>query len=297
MKKYIIVEGKGDKFFFEGLLEHLNIPPVIIIKSLEDDLGTEPATPKSRGLSKDMLIKALKSCVETCSNGNNEIMIGILIDADYVGKGEGEMEGGVEKRIALINSVIEIVTQINPKFSTLCSDITHFSTLEVELPTFEKISIKVGCHLTNIEDCGNLDTLQMAIADKPNAHIANCLTAWKDCYEKKLASGVIQKGYEIKKLEGEYEKLWVWFCQNYDKSIEVIRDEFEKQWVDFYKKYDNLKHNDRGDSVINTSLETIMLGRKNTKGVFVPPTREKLFNLDSPQPDFQKLCSFLKCFS
>jgi hypothetical protein len=277
----LIVESKNDKAFFQYLLQAMGISLIpVTIFGLDEIDGI-------RGLSPEALRKALITNINSLTNGvrRDEIpMLGILIDVDEQDKGDEGMKGGINNRLTSINTIITEVLGTNPSFTKMCTDIRDFVQIEIETKTLEKLLIKVGCHFTNIEGRGNLDTLQMAIAKKENAHIANCLEEWKKCYQKKLETGLIDDKYQIKKIDSEYEKLWVNFCQNYDnllstKSIEI----FEKQWVNFYKKYDTLDANSRGNSGKRNAMETMLKER----GLII-------FDFNSPQQDFQNLLSFLK---
>lgn len=280
----LIVESKNDKAFFQYLLQAMGISLIPVTIFGLDEIGGV------RGLSQEALKKALTTNINSLTNGitKDEIpMLGILIDVDEQDKGDKGMEGGINNRLTLINTMITDVFGTNPSFTKMCTDIRDFVQIEIETATLEKLPVKISCHFTNIEGRGNLDTLQMAIAKKENAHIANCLEEWKKCYQKKLDIGLIDNKYQIKKVDSEYEKLWVNFCQNYDnllstKSIEI----FEKQWVDFYKKYDTLNAKDRGNSSARNAMETMLKER----GLII-------FDFNSPQQDFQNLLRFLKSFS
>lgn len=210
--------------------------------------------------------------METFDEIKNPLKIGILIDADDENYGNGDAKGGIENRLKLVNKVIHDVLQQNPNFAKMCENISDFKPIQpTKLPN---LNILLGCHFTNVDGKGNLDTLQKALAKKELAHIANCLEEWRKCYETKLERGIIPKNYEIKKMESDEEKLWVHFF-------------FEKQWLDFYKKYDTLDNTERGNS-----------GKKNDLKVLLKERGRNIFNLnlDNNYLYFQNLCNFLTSF-
>ncbi len=280
MKNILIVESENDKAFFGFLLAHLQVvttTPITIFGLNELVSG--------RGLSKARLQEALKVNLKPITKGLQQGVtpkVGILIDADEPNKGNDDMLGGIEPRLKAINTIIEDVTKQNPNFKQLCVSNTDFYEIRIQTDTEEEISIQIGCHLTNIEGRGNLDTLKRAIAHKDQALIANCLEKWRECYEQKIQSGSIQAKLKIKKLDSEFEKLWVTFAERYDDLTASI---FEEQWNSFYAKYDTLPEDKRGNSGQRNEVYTLLKERGLT-----------MFDWNSSQPDFKKLCSFLKCF-
>jgi hypothetical protein len=281
MKNILIVESKNDKAFFDFLLTHLQVvstTPVTIF-------GLDELVSRG-GLSKERLKEALEVNLKTITKGLPQGItpkIGILIDADEPNKGNANMLGGFEPRLKAINTIIEEVTKQNPNFQQLCVSNTDFYDIKLQTDTEEEVAIQIGCHLTNIEGRGNLDTLKKSIANTDLALIANCLEKWRECYEQKIQSGSIQAKLKIKKLDSEFEKLWVTFAERYDDLTASI---FEEQWNSFYAKYDTLPEDKRGNS-----------GQRNEAYTLLKERGLEMFDWDSPQPDFRKLCSFLRCFS
>jgi hypothetical protein len=281
MKNILIVESKNDKAFFEYLLAHLQVitTNTVTIFGL-DELSS------SRGLSKERLKEALEVNLKDLTKGLQVgfvSKVGILVDADEPNKGNVNMLGGIAPRLKAISTIIEEVMGQNPNFQQLSVLATDFFTISFETDTGENISIQIGCHLTNIEGRGNLDTLKRAIAHKEQALIANCLEKWRECYEQKIQSGLVESKFKIKNLDGDFDKLWVTFAERYDDLQASI---FEEQWNDFFAKYDTLTEDKRGNS-----------GQRNEAYTLLKERGLILFDLNSPQPDFQNLCSFLKCFA
>jgi 5S rRNA maturation endonuclease (ribonuclease M5) len=288
MKHFLIVEGKSDKTFFEGLLKHLKVSDTQV-----EIFGLNET---QEGLSEASLKVSLQTHIKSLSNSpklDRKVVLGILIDADYKGKGIGIMEGGIEKRLQLVNKVVGDIFLQNPDFQAMCMKINDFKELNYQAATLEKIPVLVGCHFTNIAGQGNLETVLVELADKSKAHIANCLTAWKKCYHEKLATKLIDDKLS-EELVKDFDKIWVEFCKKYD--IPLANSDYEKQWLDFYKKYDILTKDQRTRAGVHTSMETIMLGRTDTKNNFIAPTHKDFFDLNSPNTDFQNLCNFLLSF-
>ncbi len=280
MKNILIVESINDKAFFEGLLAHLQVQTVNVLEiyALEEGLS----------------LKTLENTLKTRTiRIKHNTKIGFLIDADYEGKGEGIMEGGIKNRLKLVNTAVENVFHENPNFDKMCCELADFKSIAYKMSTLEQAQIQVACHFVNIGGKGNLETLLMELVHRKNAHIANCLEKWRECYTEKFKQNLIDQKL-FGDLEKDLDKNWVEFCKKYD--IPLAQTDYESQWVDFYKKYDVLSKDERTQARINTSMKTIMVGREDKKDNFISPSYSRFFDLNNQHPDFQSLCNFLKCF-
>lgn len=262
MKHILLVEGKNDKLFFECLLSHLNIQAANVLNIETLEYGLSPKT-----LETAISVHTKRLGLHT--------KLGILIDADEQKNEGGAIDGGIPNRLKLVNTAIEKVSGKNPHFEQMCQYLSDFKEITFENATLEKVSVQIACHFTNINGKGNLDTLLVELVpDKSKAHIANCLESWQECYRKK---------YECNAIEASL--------------FNFLEKEHNKNWLEFYKKYDVLTNKERGKSGENTSMEAIMKGRNDSEGVWIPPSYKRFFDLDTPQPDYQNLCNFLRCFS
>ena len=293
--KRIIVESKNDKAFFEGLLKHIAPSSDIDFVNVFDGLEYEKEDGTLvRGLSQSSLQKALGRAKVMIENKRSTIQIGILIDADKTNIGPKGMLGGIENRLQSVNEAVKAVFGVSPNFTKMCCAKSDFKTISVETDTFETIDIEIACHFVNVNGEGELETLLRAIAYKDKAFAANCLDAWRKCYTEKLPE--IASNYHIKNIENfdekELGKIWIEFYETYDALLE---QDLDRWWVQFYHKFDTIQHNKRGNSGINTDFEFIFIGKENN-GKFVEERGSTIYNYNSPLPEFQALCNFLKAF-
>ncbi len=293
--KRIIVESKNDKSFFEGLLNHIAPSSTINFVNIFDGLEFEKEDGTfARGLSQINLQKALERAKVMAENSANTVQIGILIDADKNNTGQKDMLGGIENRLQSVNKAIETVFGSKPNFTAMCCSKADFKTIIVETSTFETIDIEIGCHFTNVNGEGELETLLRTIAYQNKAFVANCLEAWRECYTGKMSE--IPAKYHIKNLENldakESAKIWHEFYKIYDAFLEK---EFDHWWTTFYHKFDTVEHRNRGKSDQNTSYEMIFTGRMNGEQGGAARYAE-MYNFNSELPEFKALCGFLNSF-
>lgn len=292
--KYLIVESKNDKFFFQGLLQYLaqqEKTEVDIFEMLASLEYTNDAGKEVRGLSMDTLVRALR---ELLPIKTAQIQIGILIDADKNDIGQNGMLGGIENRLKSVNEAVKAVFGESPNFTIVCNSKSDFKTISVETNTFETIDIEIACHFVNVNGEGELETLLRAIAYKDKAFAANCLDAWRKCYTEKLPE--IAENFKIKNIENfdakELSKMWVQFYETYDA---LLAKDLDRWWIQFYHKFDTIQHNKRRNSGINTDFEFIFVGKENN-GKFVAERGADIYNFNSELPEFQNLCGFLNAF-
>ena len=178
-KNILIVESVNDKYFIEALLADMNIstieiqPPICVIDNYEC----------LNGLSKTRLINKLNEItIEIGKRGIENI--GILIDADKV---------GIEARVDLINDAIK----------TLDSSIEINQTNQWFFSKIQQVNF--SCHILNIKNHGELETLLKSIKSK-DSYFADCLNTWKECLEN--------NGQLIK--PKDFDKFWVNIYQRYD---------------------------------------------------------------------------------
>lgn len=294
MKK-IFVEHENDKYRFESIINHFQKDNA---KAQNINIASfEPLGGLSFGKLKEELEK-LKT--QRLIDDQTEFQVGILIDTDNPNKGEGIEKGGIENRLLMINKAVEDVFGRNPNFTKMCTNKTDFFSFEIENEVFDTITIKIGCYFVNIKGEGEMETLLKAIKTR-DSFAADCLEAWKRCYLEKIK---ISPNYEAFKMnleikEGErdkvFDKIWEEFYEAYDAFIE---EEFLHWWTSFYQKNDTLTKKEKTKGKENTSYEMIFTGKyKNEK----QRTERKLkgadiYDFNSPLPEFQALCNFLKAF-
>jgi hypothetical protein len=295
MIRYIIVESKNDKFFFEGLLE--SIAPNNAVKITDVEI-----LPLGVGLSEASLIKALTDIRDEVGKLTDTAQIGILLDMDTekIDLKKGETQGGLQSRLLLVNNTIQKVLLHDLAFTEPCVDISNFKSAIYKITDEESINFSVGCHFININGEGELETLQKAIATG-NPYAADCMRAWKDCYLAKIKSipNTDERAKFITKLidkEGErdkvFDKIWKEFYELYDVFLEK---EFDRWWVQFYHRHDVLNKDEKKQAAQNTAYEMLFTGKFNgeLKG---KPRGSDIYNFDSELPEFQALSNFLRAF-
>ena len=293
--KRIIVESKNDKAFFEGLLKHIAPSSDIDFVNVFDGLEYEKEDGTLvRGLSQSSLQKALGRAKVMIENKRSAIQIGILIDADKTNIGQPGMRGGIENRLQSVNEAVKAVFGVSPNFTEMCCAKSDFKTITVETNIFATINIEIACHFVNVNGEGELETLLRAIAHKDKAFAANCLDAWRKCYTEKLPE--IAENFKIKNIENfdakELGKIWHEFYKTYDALLEQELDHWK---TTFYHKFDTVEHGNRGKCDQNTSYEMIFTGRMNGEQRGAARYAE-MYDFNSPLPEFQALCNFLKAF-
>lgn len=176
----LVVESVNDQYFIERLLTALNIDDVHVgspICAIDDYECLN-------GLSETKLANTfaeLKIRIEKDGIDN----IGILLDADQQGSAQ---------RLALIERAaqksLDETLQINRE------NHWHHSTA---------LDLNIACHILNINDEGELETVLKTIKSKPSP-FADCLEAWKTCLADNKQT-INQK---------EFDKFWVSIYQRYD---------------------------------------------------------------------------------
>lgn len=178
-KNILIVESINDKYFVEGVKNHLsNIDfevdtPVCSINSYECLEGL--SLKKLESKLHELKIKIDKEGIDK---------VGILLDAD---------EEGVDKKLELVNHAL----------SSIGSDIVINSINEWY--SCSALDVDISCHILNISGTGELETLLKIIKQKDSTY-ADCLVAWKKCLEDNNKS-ISNK---------DFDKFWVSIYQRFD---------------------------------------------------------------------------------
>lgn len=167
MSNLIIVESENDKFFLEALITKENFQnieignPVCNVDDYEYLDGINKLSLRLNDLKPDKYEK-----------------IGIILDAD---------KEGIDKRIEFINEALK---------GNLCDDVTLACINKFERS--EEQDIEVACYIMNVDGCGELEDVMVAIKSKDSTY-ADCLEAWKKCLE--------DKGKNIS--DKDYRKFWI----------------------------------------------------------------------------------------
>jgi hypothetical protein len=187
----LIVESKNDQFFFDALINYLNLPieTEIIVNEYET----------LDGLSEKILIEKLKSL--QARNLKKPInKLGIMIDIDNY---------TIEKRIEFVNNCLKLVfSEIN-----IFKNTNEF--IEASTPSH---NIKIACYFTNVEGKGELETVLKAIKSQDSLH-ADCLEDWKKCLSN--------QGKNIK--QKDFDKFWVNIYIRYDTCSNQERKQAGKK--------------------------------------------------------------------
>lgn len=218
-----------------------------------DDLQFEDASGKVyKGLSEKALSAKLQIIRQKLSRLYPKLeKVGFLLDMDTL-----QSNGGLQKRLQNVNNALQDAW--NVAANILAMNVLYDITCKTQ--EGENIPLQLACYFANIDGEGELETLLFHIANKENAHYANCLQAWKECY--------IQKGI--------------------DKSYEIKDKEFQKFWIEIYKRFDTLPRNQRNET--NTNFRNIMLGSEDRKVV----NRNHIFDLNSAY--LAEVKTFLRLF-
>ncbi len=201
----LIVESKNDKIFVQALIEVLNIENLGVEKILidEDDflcLNSVDPNPKKP----TNLIRKLKD-VKTEISKKGIKRIGVLLDID---------KNRLKDRITLINTAIEKTFGKN-SFEKI-SNVNQ--PVKVK---YDEETIEILCYFTNVDDCGDLETVLKKIAKK-DAKYADCLNQWRECLNK--------------------------------KGVEITEKDFDKFWVDNYIRFDTCSPKERTQADKNCSM-------------------------------------------
>jgi len=189
-KNILIVESDNDKFFFEALVQKMNLQ--IEIESRPfcriDDYEC------MEGDSKPKLIAAL-SAIKYRSRKEPINAIGIIIDQD---------DKEASTRIEQVNEAVSESFGVKK----CVEKIGEFNTVPVD----EDTDVNIGLYLQNVSGRGNLETVLKTIHKGDAAH-ADCLNAWKKCIEG--------GGYSLK--DSDFDKFWVQIYQRYDQCSKKER--------------------------------------------------------------------------
>jgi hypothetical protein len=182
MSNKLIVESKNDKIFIEKLIEILNLDNIKV-----DDPICEPKNPINidkyqclNGLDQDLMVQALDYFSKDLLK-NDVAKVGVIIDQDLKTRKE---------RLSFINSCINKVFET----SNSLDDINKLITVT----TKDNISLQLGCHFTNVDQQGELETVLKAIKTQ-DLDYADCLESWRSCLNEKSK----------KFLDKDFNKFWV----------------------------------------------------------------------------------------
>ncbi|MDX2255674.1 MAG: DUF3226 domain-containing protein [Pseudanabaenaceae cyanobacterium bins.39] len=228
-KNILIVESKNDKYFFQAIINKLNLdievaPPIRI--SDQDYL-------EMNGLDHKKLKDALSNLRANIQKGEIE-KVGIIIDIDNYQQ---------KTRITFVN---ECIQEVFPN-SELISEVNRFINLNITDSSDDSLNVKLACYFTNIDGQGDLETVLKAIKYKESIH-ADCLEVWRNC----LTSN--EKVIKDKDFDKFWVNIYVRFdtCSNNDKkqagskcsmsNFDYIMKNKVEIWDLDHPKLDNFKY-------------------------------------------------------
>jgi hypothetical protein len=182
-RNILIVESNNDKYFFQSVINHLNLA-IEVESPIFDDEDYVPMG----GLNPKLLITSLKSIEAEIKKKDIE-RIGVIIDIDRHSEAD---------RIKFIN---DCLIKVFPK-AVLLDRVNQFVDLN-----FDDYQIQLACYFTNVGGQGELETVLKAIKSQDSTH-ADCLERWREC--------LTNHGKEFK--DKDFDKLWVANYIRYDTS-------------------------------------------------------------------------------
>lgn len=232
----LIVESENDQYFVEALVRHQNLKIdkfISITKFEHASLDEEKLATKIGGI---------------LGKTEKPKKLGIILDMD---------NSTTKQRLELVNRAFKKAFQEND-LGNFESEIQQPNTF-IELVLDEYITVQVACYFTNVDKNGELEDVLKNIA-KQDSTFADCLEAWRKCFEEK-GKKLVKKG---------------------EQGGNITDKEFVKLWVDFYKRFDTLKKGTRDKDT--TNWKNICLGdgdEKKGKKQQIPPRVADIFDLDS----------------
>jgi len=187
----LIVESKNDQYFFQAIIDYLNLQievDSISIEISEQDYKLLDGSDlkKLKNILKDLKAEAQKSDIQK---------VGIILDIDH---------HAVPDRLALINQCLQDI--FSPDIQL--TNIKEFIPILVD-----DNNIEFASYFTNIDGKGELETVLKTIKSQDSVY-ADCLESWKTCLQN--------HGKEIS--EKDFNKFWISnylrfdTCSNTDKK-------------------------------------------------------------------------------
>ena len=223
----LIVESKNDKYFFQAIINKLNLDIEVakpILVSNEDYREMD-------GLNHKKLKDTLNNLKANIQKGEIE-KVGIIIDID----------NEEENRIKFVD---ECIREVFPD-SELLNEVNRFINLNIKDTDDANLNIQLACYFTNLDGQGELETVLKAIKQKESIH-ADCLENWRNC----LTSN--KKTIKNKDFDKFWVDIYVRFdtCSNNDKkqagrkcsmrAFDYVMENKSEIWNLDHPKLDNLK--------------------------------------------------------
>lgn len=171
MSHLLIVESENDKYFFDAVINHLNLQKDIAVEDWKLNFETEETVESSEiCINAYECIGGTGNLKETLNTLKNKIIkdevekIGIIFDQD---------KHTVDERLAQINAVIR---DVFGQSSEQLESVNNF----IELNADEDTHFKLACYLMNLNGQGELDDILKEITTSDSPH-ADCLDSWVDC--------------------------------------------------------------------------------------------------------------------
>ena len=227
-RNILIVESKNDKYFFQAIINKLNLDIEVAkpIRVSDEDYR------EMEGLNHKKLKDTLNNLKANIQKGEIE-KVGIIIDID------NEEE---ENRIKFVD---ECIREVFPD-SKLLNEVNRFINLNIKDTDDANLNIQLACYFTNLDGQGELETVLKAIKQKESIH-ADCLENWRNC----LTSN--EKTIKNKDFDKFWVDIYVRFdtCSNNDKkqagrkcsmrAFDYVMENKSEIWNLDHPKLDNLK--------------------------------------------------------
>ena len=227
-RNILIVESKNDKYFFQAIINKLNLDIEVAkpIRVSDEDYR------EMEGLNHKKLKDTLNNLKANIQKGEIE-KVGIIIDID------NEEE---ENRIKFVD---ECIREVFPD-SKLLNEVNRFINLNIKDTDDANLNIQLACYFTNLDGKGELETVLKDIKLKESFH-ADCLENWRNC----LTSN--EKTIKNKDFDKFWVDIYVRFdtCSNNDKkqagrkcsmrAFDYVMENKSEIWNLDHPKLDNLK--------------------------------------------------------
>lgn len=227
-RNILIVESKNDKYFFQAIINKLNLDIEVAkpIRVSDEDYR------EMDGLNHKKLKDTLNNLKANIQKGEIE-KVGIIIDID------NEEE---ENRIKFVD---ECIREVFPD-SELLNEVNRFINLNIKDTDDVNLNIQLACYFTNLDGQGELETVLKAIKQKESIY-TDCLENWRNC----LTSN--EKTIKNKDFDKFWVDIYVRFdtCSNNDKkqagrkcsmrAFDYVMENKSEIWNLDHPKLDNLK--------------------------------------------------------
>jgi hypothetical protein len=187
-RNILIVESKNDQYFLEAVIKDCQISNIKTISISEEDwkvmngLDAKKLEQQLQSIKPDIIKAELKG---------KKIKIGIVIDID---------DQGESKKIEFINDCVASIFNVNPAITEV-NRLFAIEFTEDDMP----YSFDIGCHLTNVNGKGELETILKSIKNHSSIY-ADCLDSWHSCLK--------------------------------ENDVIISNKDFDKFWINVYLRYD-----------------------------------------------------------